>query len=163
MSFDLSHNLRTFLSSGSFESSEYFIFGAFAPMRDEVQWHLCLDGLLSRASFPGLTKGEMAFFHTPMDELELVKDFGFEILCPKSTAPVVVPEVLIIPGRAFAINGNRLGRGKGFYDLYLHHFGGLKIGVCLEAQLVEDVPVESHDQPVDYIITEKRVICAKDA
>lgn len=163
LSLDLSHNLRTLLLSGSFKSSEHFIFGAFAPMRDEVRWDLALSDLSDRMSFPGIAEGEMAFFHTPMDELELVSDFGFEILCPEKSAPIVVPEVLIVPGRAFSPKGDRLGRGKGYYDKYLHHFGGLKIGVCLEAQLVEDVPVDSHDQPVDYIVTEKRVICAKDA
>ncbi len=162
LSLALSNNLRTFLQSQSFKFSENFTFGAFAPMNDEVKWQLALDDFSDRSCFPGIANGDMAFFQTPISELELVKDFGFEILCPKKDAPIVVPDLLIVPGRAFSLNGDRLGRGKGFYDRYLHHYGGLKIGVCLEAQIVDNVPVDSHDQPVEFIVTEKRVICVSD-
>jgi len=51
-----------------------------------------------------------------------------------------------------------LGRGKGFYDRYLENFHGLKIGICLEVQIDESLPVEPHDVLLDYIVTEKRLI-----
>ena len=63
-------------------------------------------------------------------------------------------DVAIIPGMAFDMNGNRLGRGKGYYDRFLPKIPqAKKIGVCFPFQLVESVPCESFDIPVDRVIT----------
>ncbi len=68
--------------------------------------------------------------------------------------------VVFVPGVAFDRNGNRLGRGTGWYDRLL---GGMdlhvpKVALAYEIQLVDKVPVERGDLPVDAIVTEKRVI-----
>lgn len=162
LSYQLSKNLRNFFESKSFKFSDDFLFGAFAPMRDEVKWHLALEDYSDRMCFPGIVDGKMSFFHCSMEDLELKSIFDSNILCPRADAPEVIPDVLIVPGRAFDDKGNRLGRGKGFYDRYLHHYGGLTIGVCLEDQIVINVPVELFDRKVDYVITDKRVILVSD-
>jgi 5-formyltetrahydrofolate cyclo-ligase len=58
----------------------------------------------------------------------------------------------LIPGVAFDRMGNRLGRGKGFYDRILHRIGACKVAVGYPFQLVGSVPVEGHDAPVDLVI-----------
>lgn len=67
----------------------------------------------------------------------------------------VTPDWLFVPGVGFGLNGKRLGRGKGFYDRYLENSKALKIGIAWSGQLNEEIPVESHDCHMEYIITEK--------
>jgi 5,10-methenyltetrahydrofolate synthetase len=67
----------------------------------------------------------------------------------------VTPDWLFIPGVGFGLNGRRLGRGKGYYDRYLADSKALKIGIAWSGQLNEQIPVESHDCHMDFIITDK--------
>lgn len=67
-------------------------------------------------------------------------------------------DIIIVPGIAFDINMNRLGRGKGFYDRFLSQISVLKIGVCFEFQLLKNIPIDYYDVKMDYIITENRII-----
>ena len=72
-------------------------------------------------------------------------------------------EVVIVPGIVFDTQGHRIGYGMGFYDAFLKHVpNAVKIGLCFDFQVVDLVPREDHDVPVDFIVTEKRVIeCGK--
>lgn len=67
-------------------------------------------------------------------------------------------DLIIVPGVAFDNKGNRLGQGGGYYDRLLASAQGKTIGLCFETQLIEQVPISTHDKPVDMIITEKQVI-----
>ena len=72
--------------------------------------------------------------------------------------PVVVDDATIdfiaVPGVAFDLKGNRLGRGKGYYDRLLPRIpSAYKAGICFPFQLVEEVPAESFDIRMDIIIT----------
>lgn len=67
-------------------------------------------------------------------------------------------ELIVVPAVAYDRRGNRLGRGKGFYDRLLRESRATKIGVGYEFQLLDEVPVEEHDVPVDYVITQHTVI-----
>lgn len=58
-------------------------------------------------------------------------------------------ELAIIPGVAFDKEGNRLGRGKGYYDRLLPLLKCHTIGLCYPFQMVEQVPHEPHDIKVD--------------
>lgn len=64
-------------------------------------------------------------------------------------------DLILLPGVAFDKKGNRLGRGKGYYDKLLTRIPGLKIGICFEFQLVDAIPADKWDIPVNRIITEK--------
>jgi len=87
--------------------------------------------------------------------MECMKKTGsFGILEPTGTE-IVDPndiEVAIVPGVAFDMEGNRLGRGKGFYDSLLQNKNIYKIGVCFEFQLLEKVATSPHDIPMDKVI-----------
>lgn len=69
-------------------------------------------------------------------------------------------DLALIPGLGFDTRGGRLGRGKGFYDRLLGDplFRARKVAVAWEWQIVEAVPTEAHDVPMDLIVTEERVI-----
>ena len=66
-------------------------------------------------------------------------------------------DLVLVPGLAFDLSGNRLGRGRGFYDRILAEAGGIKCGVCHDVQLMPEIPAESHDAKVGYIVTPSRV------
>ena len=61
-------------------------------------------------------------------------------------------DLAIIPGVAFDPMGNRLGRGKGYYDKLLPFLRCVKYGICFDFQFVETIPTDSHDIKVDKII-----------
>lgn len=74
---------------------------------------------------------------------------------PEYTAAAAAQTIIIVPGLAFDREGYRLGRGKSYYDRFLNSPGmqaAIRIGVCLPEQLVEQVPRESHDAQLDYVI-----------
>lgn len=60
--------------------------------------------------------------------------------------------IIIVPGVAFDMVGNRLGRGKAFYDRLLRHTNALKIGVCFDEQLVDRVPCDENDIAMDHVV-----------
>lgn len=60
--------------------------------------------------------------------------------------------IIIVPGVAFDMLGNRLGRGKAFYDRLLRHTNALKIGVCFDEQLVDRVPRDENDIAMDHVV-----------
>jgi 5-formyltetrahydrofolate cyclo-ligase len=84
----------------------------------------------------------------------------FGILEPKSVIPAN-PEVWLVPGLAFDVKGNRLGRGGGFFDALLRRATGAKIALAHDFQLLDEVPAETHDVRVDFIVTESRVVNCK--
>ena len=69
-------------------------------------------------------------------------------------------DAAVIPGSVFDINGGRLGYGGGYYDRFLVNDApqAKRIGLAFEMQIVENVPVEPHDQPLDILVTEKRIV-----
>ena len=62
--------------------------------------------------------------------------------------------VVIVPGVAFTRDGYRIGYGAGYFDRFLARHAGPSIGLAYEACLVETIPVEPHDIPVDLVVTE---------
>lgn len=72
------------------------------------------------------------------------------------------PEILIVPLVAFDLKGGRLGYGGGFYDRTLDMLRAkratLAIGFAFDAQMADDLPLEPTDQPLDMMVTERRVI-----
>lgn len=70
-------------------------------------------------------------------------------------------ELIVVPGVAYDRNGNRLGRGKGFYDRLLQSTKATKVGVGYEFQMFDNIPVEPHDVKMDMVITQKTTIVFK--
>jgi len=88
---------------------------------------------------------------------------AYNILEPKPDCIKEVPvdsiDLMIVPGVGFDAQGNRIGHGFGYFDRLLQHRKKAHIiGLAFECQLVEKIPVETHDVCVGKIITEERVI-----
>lgn len=67
-------------------------------------------------------------------------------------------DLIIIPGVAFDRKGNRLGRGKGYYDRFLSKTNATKIGICFDFQLFDNIPVNEKDIAMDMIVSENDLI-----
>jgi 5-formyltetrahydrofolate cyclo-ligase len=80
----------------------------------------------------------------------------YELREPSPTCPVMALEafdLILVPGVGFDAVGNRLGRGKGYYDRLLSVTRGYKCGIGFEEQLVEQIPAVEHDIKMDCVIT----------
>jgi 5-formyltetrahydrofolate cyclo-ligase len=74
--------------------------------------------------------------------------------------PIERIDIAIIPGIAFDEKGARIGTGKGYYDRLIPKLPitTRKVSLALEGQIIQQVPMESHDKHVDIIITDERII-----
>ena len=96
----------------------------------------------------------------PEPPIEMVKESDCDIL--KDI------DLVLLPGVAYDKNCNRLGHGKGYYDCFLERLQKSKIdnslskailvGLSLNEQLIDTkIPMESHDTPLDYVITPQEI------
>ena len=81
---------------------------------------------------------------------------GFGTLAPAETAPVVEPDTIVMPLLGFDKHGTRLGYGGGYYDRTLAMLSKTPrlIGYAFANQELDHVPRDSHDVPLDAVVTE---------
>jgi 5-formyltetrahydrofolate cyclo-ligase len=72
--------------------------------------------------------------------------------------PIQLIDLVIVPGLGFDGQGNRLGRGRGFYDQFLAHpqFRGVSCALAFEEQMTESVPYDALDVRVNMLVTDKK-------
>ena len=70
---------------------------------------------------------------------------------------IVQPELVFAPGLAFDKSGRRLGTGGGWYDRVLADIP-LKVGVVFGGQIVDEVPIETHDIRMDWVASERTLM-----
>lgn len=92
----------------------------------------------------------------------------YGMLEPDPTLPAIEPpqaSLILVPGLAYTRAGYRLGYGGGYYDRLLSAPGHPPaLGVCFEALLLQEIPRQAHDLPVDFVATEETgVVAARDA
>lgn len=130
---------------------------AYFSLNDEVR----TEGLVERLHqagrtvlLPVVTGDDMVL--KKYDGHESLKPGPFGILEPAGevfgTDRYSEIDLAIIPGRAFTMDGKRLGRGKGYYDRLLPFIRCPKIGICFPFQIVDDIPCEPHDILMDEVI-----------
>ncbi len=66
-------------------------------------------------------------------------------------------ELIVVPAVAYDRRGNRVGRGKGYYDRMLGDTKAIKIGIAYDFQVFDEIESDPHDVPVDIIITDKGI------
>jgi len=108
-------------------------------------------------------KKEMDFYlWQPGDNL-IASNYANNILEPQKQEQAITPSIIIAPLIACDLKGNRIGSGMAMYDKYLEKLKinkqkPLYIGICYDFQLLDHIDRESHDQPLDIILTDKRFI-----
>ena len=91
--------------------------------------------------------------------VELAENTGFavgdfNILEPQNEPYTGGYDLIVVPGVAFDRNGNRIGRGRGYYDRFLcKHLDVKRIGICFDFQLVDEVPTEPNDIKMNEVIS----------
>lgn len=81
-----------------------------------------------------------------------------------SLGPKEAVRLMLLPGLAFDLKGNRLGYGAGYYDRYLSEHsndGFIKVALAYELQVFESINAEAYDIRVDYIVTPERIITCR--
>jgi len=63
-------------------------------------------------------------------------------------------DLVIVPAVAFDRRGNRIGRGKGYYDRLLSRSRATTIGICYDFQLFDEFDTDEFDIPVDYVVAD---------
>mgnify|MGYP001437148863 CR=1 FL=1 len=140
----------------------------YVSFNDEVDTHEIIKELLANKEkniiVPYVVK------NNPILQLSEIKNFNelepktWGILEPKDEFirkfDIENVDLVIIPGIVFDQNGHRIGYGYGYYDRFLKKLDKnvVKIGFGFEFQIVDKIPEEKHDVPVDIMVTEKRVI-----
>jgi 5-formyltetrahydrofolate cyclo-ligase len=118
---------------------------------EQILMQAILDG--KQVAVPKIIDNEMVFIY--ISDLSLVEKGYKGIPEPIVNAPVANdPSALVLmPGLAFDKNGGRMGYGGGFYDRFLSKEQNHKtVALCYDFQIVEDLPVEEFDIPVDLVI-----------
>lgn len=78
----------------------------------------------------------------------------FNIQEPQDNPYTGTYDLIVVPGIAFDKRGNRIGRGRGYYDRFLcQHSDVPTIGICFDFQLVDHVPTEPTDIQMDEVVT----------
>ena len=131
---------------------------AYYSLNDEVCTHQYIDHLVElgkQVLLPVVVDGEHMILREYTGKQDL-KEGAYHIqeptgkLFPQKEYSKI--EVGIIPGMGFDKQGNRLGRGKGYYDRFLAQVPQMyKIGICFPFQQVEQVPTNITDVPMDEI------------
>ena len=92
--------------------------------------------------------------YTGPENMSICSVYGIEEPTGEAFTDYAAIDFIVVPGVAFDAKGNRLGRGKGYYDRLLPRIpSAYKAGICFPFQLVEEVPAESFDVRMDIIIT----------
>jgi 5-formyltetrahydrofolate cyclo-ligase len=105
--------------------------------------------------WPRINDGQLEFAICPVGSLAPAH---FGIPTPPDSfpaSPLAAGDLLITPAVAFDRSGQRLGRGGGFYDRALAALAGRAPSVAIgyDFQLVDEIPTEPHDVPVDTVVT----------
>ena len=133
---------------------------------NEVSTHEMIKEVLSsdkQVAVPVVDKKEESLILSLLENWNVLKPGAYGILEPKkeNIKPVSPDEVdiIVVPGIGFDIHGQRLGHGMAYYDKLLERSTNtIHIGLAFECQIVDIIPTEPHDIPVDIIVTENRVI-----
>lgn len=136
------------------------IINTYVSLEEEVDTKFIIyHGLIERKRIfcPIIYKEELKFGE--ISSFNDLKRGTFGILQPEIPVEIDAFDIIIVPGIAFDKKGYRLGYGKGYYDKFLSKTKkGIKIGLTFDDLLLEELPHEDHDQRVDIIITENKVI-----
>lgn len=123
----------------------------FAMTRQALQ-------LKKQVALPVIVRDQKKMIPTLIDSLDDVTCGSYGICQPNQDASKTVDvadiDMVIVPGLAFDRRNNRLGRGAGYYDRFLPGLPktAKTVGIAFDFQVVDSLPTEEHDVPLDLVI-----------
>ena len=155
---------KAILESEAYRKSEIIL--AYMAMDDEVDLSEVIQAAVKDGKQVYLPRiiphsSDMDFYQYDADGLAREGIYG--ILEPAAVAPMLEVKkykadiLLLTPGRAFTLQGDRLGRGKGYYDCYIRRLkkendrNVTLAGVCFPVQILPEITTEEHDVKMDLI------------
>lgn len=147
-----------------FELAPGTVVSGYSPIRNEIDPAPLMQKLAAQGAklaLPAVTaRGQSLIFRAwSVGDRLMLGSLG--IPEPSPAAAELVPDIMLVPLAAFDAAGHRIGYGAGHYDFTFAHLRKAKavmgIGLAFAAQQIDTVPALSHDVPLDYVLTEKRV------
>ncbi|WP_421873740.1 5-formyltetrahydrofolate cyclo-ligase [Pararhizobium sp.] len=137
------------------------VISGFWPIRSEVDIRPLMARLEERGArlcLPAIIDRQTIVFRELVPGAPIVET-GFGTTGPAEDAPVLDPDILLVPLSAFDRTGHRIGYGAGYYDraierLRLKGRAPRLIGIAFDCQEVASVPAEPHDVALDALLTE---------
>lgn len=145
--------------------TETFIVAGYLPFRTEIDPCPLMRALaaqgarlcLPRTPPKGAGGAALTFHLCDPDDPDQLEKSTWGVMEPKAHLQQARPDVVLVPLLGFDRAGNRLGQGQGHYDRTLEALRAtgpvLAVGVAFAAQEVASIPIEPHDQRLDWIIT----------
>ena len=145
------------------EKTNKKIIGGYYPVNFEVDDLLLLKKFEKNKfiiSLPVIKKNfQMNFYKWSFFDPLKINKYGIP---EPQTKNLVYPDILLIPIVAFDKNLNRLGYGGGYYDRFIERVSRkkkiIKIGLAISSQKIKKIPINKHDQKLDYIITNENIV-----
>ena len=143
----------------AFQKAKTVLF--YASLPGEVETFAMIQQamqLQKHVALPVLARDQRKMIPTLTDSLDNLSSGPYGISQPNPDPSKVVEadglDAVIVPGPAFDQARNRLGRGAGYYDRFLGSLPSrvAKIGIAFDFQVVDCLPVEEHDVPLDAVL-----------
>ncbi len=135
--------------------TNYFIYNSFKNEADTTKIVKTLKESGKTILYP-LTIGDKMYAVKNIGDDFIKGSFGEDV--PKNYTITDSVDIAIIPLVACDKNLNRIGYGKGFYDKFLKTHDCIKIGICYDFQVIENITPNEWDVPLDYVITPTKII-----
>lgn len=159
----LSSASRDILEASLADRLQPFLAAAHAPAAYAAEKSEIAARVAFPLAYPRITGRDLVFHRATA--VDLMPGHG-GILEPPAAAPIVTPDLLLVPLLAVTSDGRRLGQGGGFYDRLLRRLRAagpvIAIGIAWDIQLTADLPADPWDEPLDHIATPSRLVdCAR--
>lgn len=145
------HVVETVESYADYRSAQVVML--YYPLWDEVDVRPLFDRALGQGKhviLPTVKGDDIIPVEIHKDTKWVVGEY--DILEPVAEEYRGEIDLVVVPGMAFDAQGNRLGRGKGYYDRFLAlHPHAYRLGLCFEFQLIESVPAEPFDRTMNAV------------
>ncbi len=130
--------------------------------KNEVDTRALIDTCLAhgkRVAVPVVMPGTKTLAHALIDGLDQLVVGPWGLAQPDPAVATWLPaqapiDLVVVPGLAFDRRGQRIGWGGGYYDRFLAQVQAVKIGLCYDELVLDCIPGEPHDVPVDRVVAE---------
>ena len=151
---------RLLVNTAEFQSAHVVMM--FLSLPDEIDSSVAIKHALiahKRVAVPRVDFAQKIMLPVELKNLdeEMFTDrYGIKV--PLNSAHINIADIdlVVVPGLGFDTQGNRLGRGGGYYDKFLSNprCRAIKCGFAFEEQLIESIPMHNHDIKVDMLVTD---------